>query len=56
MSKSNILEREQGKEIGNHAQIFIYRLPYNGLDSVVINTGSEDVCELILTRYCSSSN
>ena len=33
MSKSNILEREQ--EIGNHAQVFIYRVPKRNHDAIV---------------------
>jgi hypothetical protein len=36
MSKSNILEKEQEKkEIGNHAQIFIYRVPKKNHDATV---------------------
>lgn len=35
MSKSNILEREQEKEIGSHAQIFIYRVPNKNHDAIV---------------------
>ena len=35
MSKSNILEREQGKEIGSHAQIFIYKVPKKNHDAMV---------------------
>ena len=33
MSKSNILENEQ--EIGDHAQIFIYRIPKKNHDAIV---------------------
>lgn len=36
MSKSNIVEREQKKkEIGSHAQIFIYRVPKKNHDAIV---------------------
>ena len=35
MSKSNVLEREQEKEIGSHAQIFIYRVPKKNHDAIV---------------------
>jgi uncharacterized protein YbaA (DUF1428 family) len=35
MSKSNILEKEQAKEIGSHAQIFIYRVPKKNHDAIV---------------------
>ena len=36
MSKSNILENEQAKEIGSHAQIFIYRIPKKNHDAIVL--------------------
>jgi uncharacterized protein YbaA (DUF1428 family) len=36
MSKSNIVEREQEKkEIGSHAQVFIYRVPKRNHDAIV---------------------
>ena len=36
MSKSNIVEREQKKkEIGSHAQIFIYRVPKKNHDAMM---------------------
>ncbi len=35
MSKSDILEKEQAKEIGSHAQIFIYRVPNKNHDAIV---------------------
>ena len=35
MSKSNVLEKEQAKEIGSHAQIFIYRVPNKNHDAIV---------------------
>ncbi|MGE5661839.1 MAG: DUF1428 family protein [Ignavibacteriales bacterium] len=35
MSKSNILEKEQAKEIGSHVQIFIYRVPKKNHDAIV---------------------
>ncbi len=36
MSKSNLLEKEQEKkEIGSHAQIFIYRVPKKNHDAIV---------------------
>ena len=36
MSKSNVLEKEQAKEIGSHAQIFIYRIPKRNHDAIVL--------------------
>jgi uncharacterized protein YbaA (DUF1428 family) len=35
MNKSNILEKEQEKEIGSHVQVFIYRVPKKNHDAIV---------------------
>ena len=35
MNNSNTLEKEQEKEIGTHAQVFIYRVPKKNHDAIV---------------------